>query len=397
MNIIRLIKEEIDIIFEAYKDSLSLHLNRGGQNNFEFHAKYKSDSLVQMVGRGTGHFGSGTYFSSYKEVDNELYDEYLKNIQNNPTTKNKPITELNKGIYMVDLDYYKLYKPANREHAELLFNVLKKINRIVSYYYNIGLEYNLNKSNIIDIINDLNKLDLKLPNLRKLIDEYKKINKEIKDGDRSLPSLSTRFMEYNGYNGVNLNHIPGFDNTLHGTVIYDLTKTINPVEDKKNSYNTYEKDNLIYKIIKSINKYSSMYSDYFINLDSNEINYIFNTIDSLINISNIEYCLEENKITEEQYNHILKIYPKYIKRLINLEKNLDFDYDTIIFLLNNNINIFDNLNEDQIYNIIKTLYFESYKNKINKNILNNFLNTMINKYPNDEDIVEHSKEILEKL
>jgi hypothetical protein len=363
-----------------------------GSEDFDFEGKYYSDSLYRMVGRGTGHFGSGTYFSSFKEEDKDKYNRFLKNIQNNPTTKNKPIVKLGSNVYLVDLDYYNLYKPANKEHAELLFNILKKINRIVTYH-----NFNLDKSNIIEIINDVKKLNLKLPNLRKLIDEYKKIDKEIKDENRSIPSLSTRFMEYNGYNGVNLNHIPSFDNTLHGTVIYDLTKTINPVEDKKNSYNTYEKDNLIYKTIKSINKYSSIYSNYFINLDSNEINYIFNTIDSLIKISNIEFCLEENKITEEQYNHILKIYPKYIKRLINLEKNLDFDYDTIIFLLNNNINIFDNLNEDQISNIIQTLYFGSYKNKSNKHILNKFLNIMINKYPNDEDIVEHSKEILEKL
>ena len=37
-------------------------------------------------------------------------------------------------------------------------------------------------------------------------------------------SFSTVFMEYNGYNGVNVSGIYGLDNTLHGSVIYDLSK-----------------------------------------------------------------------------------------------------------------------------------------------------------------------------
>jgi hypothetical protein len=39
-----------------------------------------------------------------------------------------------------------------------------------------------------------------------------------------LPSFSTRIMEYNGYNGVNVSNVKGYDNTLHGSVIYDMSK-----------------------------------------------------------------------------------------------------------------------------------------------------------------------------
>ena len=37
-------------------------------------------------------------------------------------------------------------------------------------------------------------------------------------------SFSTVFMEYNGYNGVNVSGIDFYDNTTHGSVIYDLSK-----------------------------------------------------------------------------------------------------------------------------------------------------------------------------
>ena len=38
----------------------------GGEHNME---PYHSDSKFRMAGRETGHFGSGTYFSTYKDKE----------------------------------------------------------------------------------------------------------------------------------------------------------------------------------------------------------------------------------------------------------------------------------------------------------------------------------------
>lgn len=397
MNIIKLIKEEFEYILEAYKDSLSLHLNRGGQENFDYSSKYFSDSLQVMQGRGTGHFGSGTYFSSYKEENEDLYNKYLSNIKDNPTSKENPIVKIGNGKYLVDLDYYNLYKPVNRQHAEILFNVLKKINSLTSYYINKDkIDLNLNKERILEIKNDLNKLDLKLPDLKEFINYIKKLKIDINSKEK-FGSLSTKFMEYNGYNGVNVNHIPGFDNSLHGTVIYDLSKTIEPTENRRNKYNSFADDNKLYKIVGKINKYNSIFDD-ITWLNINQINYIFNTIKSFIKLYSLKSSLEENEITQEQYNHILKIYPKYIKRLINSSINIEFDFDTIIFLLGKDINIFNNISEDDIYFILQKLSLTaSYKIKENKELINKFLDIIKSKYNNDRYIMEYVEEIINDM
>jgi hypothetical protein len=51
-------------------------------------------------------------------------------------------------------------------------------------------------------------------------------------------SFSTVFMEWNGYNGVNVSGIEEFDNTTHGSVIYDLSKVNTDMEQvrPKNVY-----------------------------------------------------------------------------------------------------------------------------------------------------------------
>ena len=41
-----------------------------------------TDSLLRMDGRGTGHFGSGTYFSTYKDEKPEL-DKTYSNVDSN--------------------------------------------------------------------------------------------------------------------------------------------------------------------------------------------------------------------------------------------------------------------------------------------------------------------------
>jgi hypothetical protein len=387
MNLSQLIHNEYILILEDYKDSLSLHLNRGGNDKFDYDGKYHSDSIRSISGRGTGHFGSGTYFSSYKEESNKLYDEYILNNRKR-INKDNPVIKLDNGIYMVDLDYYNLYKPRGRSHAELLFNVLKKINRLVSVHY-YGLDTNLDKKLIIEINNDLNKLDLKLPSLNNFIKYIKQLKIDLKDETKSIPSLSTKLMEYNGYNGVNLNHISGYDNTLHGTVVYDLRKTIEPKEKKYNSYNEFADENFLNTQIKKINR-SGYIFDKITKLDIKQLNLLFNSLETIVNIDKLLYAKEDGNITNDQYNHILKIFPKYIKRLWIPNQSFKINIDSIIYLLGVNkayFNSFDyNFIENLIYKITGELYRINDNNKIN--ILVDFLNIIKNTDISDESKLE---------
>ena len=46
-----------------------------------------------------------------------------------------------------------------------------------------------------------------------------------------MQSFSTVFMEWNGYNGVNVSGVDYYDNTKHGSVIYDLSKVNTDMEE----------------------------------------------------------------------------------------------------------------------------------------------------------------------
>jgi hypothetical protein len=60
--------------------------------------------------------------------------------------------------------------------------------------------------------------------------------------DNVVQSFSTLFMEWNGYNGVNVSGIEYYDNTKHGSVIYDLSKTNTDMEEvsPKSLYTGYK-------------------------------------------------------------------------------------------------------------------------------------------------------------
>jgi hypothetical protein len=81
------------------------------------------------------------------------------------------------------------------------------------------------------INHNLQLLGLKLPPYKEYIAMIKKAADDIANswGDEEnrnfdRRSLSTRIMEYNGYNGVNVSGVPELDNTTYGSVIYDLSK-----------------------------------------------------------------------------------------------------------------------------------------------------------------------------
>jgi hypothetical protein len=57
-----------------------------------------------------------------------------------------------------------------------------------------------------------------------------------------VQSFSTLFMEWNGFNGVNVSGVDYYDNTKHGSVIYDLSKINTSMEEvmPKNLYSGYK-------------------------------------------------------------------------------------------------------------------------------------------------------------
>ena len=67
----QIIKEELTKLFEDF----NYHFSHGQEHNGK---PYGSENKFQMVGRDTGHFGSGTYFSTYKFDDNAEVKQYNK-------------------------------------------------------------------------------------------------------------------------------------------------------------------------------------------------------------------------------------------------------------------------------------------------------------------------------
>jgi len=207
--------------------NINFHLSRGGDGfeDLDNIKPYGSDTIIMMKGRGTGHFGSGLYFSTYncsfrdKETSLDVYrgDNYPQKF-----------TKVNGGVYRVDFDIYKnLYRVTNNQHAELLFKTLKFTNNIfyknINYYDGKFDMQNDLSSDYLKLKHNLYKLGLKLPNYRDFIRMIITAGKNIKDKE-NFASFSTRIMEYNGFNGVNVSGIPEYDNTLHGSVIYDMSK-----------------------------------------------------------------------------------------------------------------------------------------------------------------------------
>lgn len=85
--------------------------------------------------------------------------------------------------------------------------------------YDNSIQYQIIKKNS-------KALGLKCPSYMELTRMAQELGK---DDDR-IESFSTYFMEWNGYNGVNVSGIHFYDNTTHGSVIYDLSKVSGDIE-----------------------------------------------------------------------------------------------------------------------------------------------------------------------
>ena len=202
----QIIKEELTKLFEDF----NYHFSHGQEHNGK---PYGSDNKFQMVGRDTGHFGSGTYFSTYKFDDNAEVKQYNKERIDEPN-----FIKIKDNVYRVDLDFYKnLYKVPNERWGNVLYTTLQNVNalynRVSNGDYNCSKQYQIIKNNCSHI-------GLKCPSYLTLI----RMAKSHTQNNSDIRSFSTVFMEWNGYNGVNVSGIFKFDNTLHGSVIYDLSK-----------------------------------------------------------------------------------------------------------------------------------------------------------------------------
>ena len=197
-----------------------------------------------------------------------------------------------------------------------------------------------------------------------------------------LPTLSTILMEYNGYNGVNVNNIEGWDNTLHGSVIYDLSKTITPNYDYTNKtynnklFNTKLKNN---KIVSNYDTENKFYKKITPNTTLKQINYYINELDKPLEKFDwimIDELWKEDKISKEVYEHIPKVYSFKIKKLVDNGLRVNelngYDLKSLLRIVDYNY-ISQKIDiEDLLYTIYKTqIYYSPIIQKFIKSINKN--------------------------
>ena len=188
---------------------------------------YVSDNKYRMAGRETGHFGSGTYFSTYRSIkDIDEYGELNRN-------QNPNFIEIKDHVYRVDFDLYKnLYRVRSKKQGDVLYTMLANLNHMankIAYmgHFSSSLANYDNSRLYQEIKSNADGLGLRCPSYYELTRMAQMLGKD--EGD--MRSFSTVFMEWNGYNGVNVSGVDYYDNTKHGSVIYDLSKVDSDMEE----------------------------------------------------------------------------------------------------------------------------------------------------------------------
>lgn len=348
---------------------------------------YVSDNKEAIRGRETGHFGSGTYFASYKDKN---FNKYGENISEPNFIKIK------NGIYRVDIDFYKnLYKVNSKQEGDLLYTTLRCLNAI---YNNVSDGKYNNATLYQKVRNNISYLELKDISYKDLINMLKTYMSENK-----IQSFSTYFMEQNGYNGVNVSGIPGYDNTTHGSVIYNLDnnsiRKIRPKHNKK-TMPFYMSDT------------KSSYNDTIGKSDMNDNNreyirgeYVSNIGDMNTNIQSryVKNALENNNFLDSYILNNLndKVVRIYFKSLYNkkdfgtwynnLNEVLNNNRNYIIYILQYNLLYYANIPSDNNYSVILELinnYWRIYDddNKEEKiQFVNNIYNSINRKLTQKEE------------
>ncbi len=184
----------------------------------------KSEFLSNQTGsRGTGHFGTGTYFVS---PDSEALSRMEKSAYGKRPKQ------------VVSLDGYNLYKPSDRTSAGNLHKFLSEINNKLDIKQELKpYEYDAFMSDVFRDYNSVFPRSVRkygtVESLSKRIEELKQYAKDNASKDteayfkktKRLDSASTLFMKEHGYDGVDVRGIKGYDDEQFGTVVYDYEPT----------------------------------------------------------------------------------------------------------------------------------------------------------------------------
>jgi len=312
----------------------NFHISKEGGRGFEDTKNiepYGSDNIIMMKGRGTGHFGSGVYFSTY----NMDFRDKISSFDKYRVDDGRPeFVQMDGNVYRVDLDLYKnLFRVRNEKHGYYLFYTLKLANQIFyknTDYHNGGLDLSLTLSTDYLILkNNLDKLGLRIPNYRDFIRMMETASHNLKDR-KDRRSFSTRIMEYNGFNGVNVSGIARFDNSEHGSVIYDISKVSND----------------IVKVNDKIDFLTDIKNDVIGNWPDKKVEMLRGKI-------------PHESLSDEDKNYLIKRFPKFIKsyyldKYFN-EKERKMYYRFLKMKLRNRV-IREKPNDDVIDDIISNGY-----------------------------------------
>lgn len=184
-------------------DSYELLESLNEDNNYGYHAGDlgKSEQRERQTGgRGTGHFGTGTYFVGNPDKI-KGYNDYQYGKGEAPH-------------HIVDFSSYNLYKPSNNFYGYKLHDTLKELNNGYKYYSKYGNDYewfmsknltasdsgNFEVRDIPEIVSHLNNLlSYNLIELPKDIDWNTIEDEYEKEDDRIYDELKDKYKDENGH------------------------------------------------------------------------------------------------------------------------------------------------------------------------------------------------------
>ena len=184
-------------------DSYELLESLNEDNNYGYHAGDlgKSEQRERQTGgRGTGHFGTGTYFVGNPDKI-KGYNDYQYGKGEAPH-------------HIVDFSSYNLYKPSNNFYGYKLHDTLKELNNGYKYYSKYGNDYewfmsknltasdsgNFEVRDIPEIVSHLNNLlSYNLIELPKDIDWNTIEDEYEKEDDKIYDELKDKYKDENGH------------------------------------------------------------------------------------------------------------------------------------------------------------------------------------------------------
>lgn len=385
----------------------AFHYQHGGEHDMK---PYGSETKY-ICYHETGQFGSGTYFSTFN-TPYERLDTMNKYGDSNPN-QNPNFIKIADNVYRVDMDLYKnLYRVHSEKEGDILHTMMGDLNGFYHKVSGYGLgEYrphgaNFNNALLYQGIKmNATALGLKCPSYMELT---RMAQEHAKSGKEKPQSFSTVFMEYNGFNGVNVCGIDGFDTSRHGSVIYDLSKVSNEIVPlgkrgwwhsvggyHTNTYATNSFDN------ETDAKLSVLKGELPVFFEKLSFKDKFRCIKDLVNSGKMNsiqikrldskyYCADEPKIMnyvfKAMYNH--KIYDEYV-----------FDHDVSKMIVKYNKEYFVNYqSEDWHFRnesfLIKFLdYFSMNDRTFDNNVLKKYLEHLLSIL--NRDLTEDEKEYIE--